>query len=776
MTEQTDKATYQARVISADAGRGTFIVALEKGGRLSLSAPPGHAAWQRLRPGLELELMRSTLADGQVRYSVRLPAPSASGEPPSQAPAQQTPEPGASPVAEPEPPRQPPYDVPMQRSGADGEPERPITCPDVRPIFEMSGPVNQLLGERYRPRPGQILMAEQVRQALQEKRHAVIEAGTGIGKSFAYLIPLIWSGTRAVVSTSNKALMSQLWHKDLPALRRVAPRPFDIALLKGRGNYLCALRLRELPRGRQLTGVTTDTTLIEAGLRRVPSGDVEEMGLPIRLRQRFTIDHHACEGRKCPEFRTCFYEQAKAAAEKADIVVTNHALLSLSVLRQDNTILPVRPVLVIDEAHELEGYAVGALSVEIDRGTLGAIVNHPIARDAVDGALRQQVMELNEAFFRAVRRQQPSRPSTRWALQGEIQEGLALWAALERFHRELKSWSAPKDLEGQYEVLVRSCEDALFAIQSLAKPEPEHGIRLCEFADDASPTDLTTLRIQYRPLEVSDALKTGLFDVWPRVITTSATLSVNDDMGWFQRRAGAISAGSPTIVQQIHSPFDYPEQVLVYAPRDPRLRPQYSGEAAEAYADRLTGEVKRLIEASKGRAFVLCTSRARMQQLHERLKPVLPYLSLCQAPGVSRQELVERFQADGHAVLFGTRSFWEGVDIPGEALSLVILDKIPFLPIDDPVLERQKQRIIARGGNWFVELQLGQAILTLRQGAGRLVRAESDRGVIALLDSRIHEKDYGAKILRSLPNGRPTARFEDVQAFFASGRGSGALA
>ncbi len=175
--------------------------------------------------------------------------------------------------------------------------------------------------------------------------------------------------------------------------------------------------------------MTTDTTLIEAGLRRVPSGDVEEMGLPIRLRQRFTIDHHACEAGNVPSSpRTCFYEQAKAAAEKADIVVTNHALLSLSVLRQDNTILPVRPVLVIDEAHELEGYAVGALSVEIDRGTLGAIVNHPIARDAVDGALRQQVMELNEAFFRAVRRQQPSRPSTRWALQGEIQEGLALWA------------------------------------------------------------------------------------------------------------------------------------------------------------------------------------------------------------------------------------------------------------------------------------------------------------------------------------------------------------
>ena len=239
-------------------------------------------------------------------------------------------------------------------------------------------------------------------------------------------------------------------------------------------------------------------------------------------------------------------------------------------------------------------------------------------------------------------------------------------------------------------------------------------------------------------------LQSDIFEAWPRVVCTSATLALGSDLGWFQRQIGAVSEKRPTALVRIPSPFDYKSHVLIYTP--PGLVPLYEGAAEERYLQKLAAEVRRLIEASRGRAFVLCTSKRRAGQLYEAVAPGLPYLCLRQDGKTSRRELLERFQADGRAVLFATRSFWEGVDVPGEALSLVILDKIPFLPQDDPVLKRQEKLIADRQGNPFSELQLSHAILTLRQGAGRLVRTEDDRGVIALLDSRILEKSYGQKI------------------------------
>ena len=246
------------------------------------------------------------------------------------------------------------------------------------PIFEAGGAISRVLGERYRLREGQLLMANLVRDALQERHHAVLEAGTGIGKSFAYLVPIIWSGAKSIVSTSNKALMSQLWRSDLPALAKIAPRSFKAALLKGRSNYVCVRRLDELAGQRRLPGLAGDLERVEDGLRRVRSGDVEEMGLTPAQSQRFTVDHHACEGIKCPRYGDCLYERAKSAAQAADIIVTNHALLCFSLLRYDNQLLPIRPVLVIDEAHELENYAINALTQLLEYETLAAVVNHPL--------------------------------------------------------------------------------------------------------------------------------------------------------------------------------------------------------------------------------------------------------------------------------------------------------------------------------------------------------------------------------------------------------------
>lgn len=656
----------------------------------------------------------------------------------------------------------PPIDEPGHT--AEGQDlHEPIDCPPVAGIFQAGGEVAQLLGERYRPRQGQIAMAELVRNALNQQRHAVVEAGTGIGKSFAYLAPVIWSGARAVVSTSNKALMSQLWRQDLPDLQRIAPRPFSVALLKGRSNYLCNLRTVELLRQRGLPGLAGDVERVEQGLAAVPSGDTEEMGLPFPLRQRLTVSHRECGGRKCPLFDECYYEQAKVAAAAADIIVTNHALLCYSTLRSENKIVPVRPVLVVDEAHELPRYAITALSEGLEYETLAMLANHPLAREIVPDALRQAAMEHNGQFFAALLERQPQRWTERWDLQGEIQEGIRLGRSLDDLLQKVSGYKPAPGESAEHDALLRYAVEMVFTVRALSHPEPETYLRYCELAPGSNRREQDRLSATYRPLDVAEPLSNDLFGVWPRIISTSATLSVADDLGWFRRQVGA-PAGGPVLARKIASPFNYQQQVLIYTPRG--VEPAYE-QGEEVYLRWLTGEVRRLVQASRGRAFVLCTSRRRMEQLYDALEAELPYPCYFQGGGLLRQELLEQFKADGNAVLFGTRSFWEGVDVPGDALSLVILDKIPFLPHQDPVQMREEQLVRSRGGNPFEELQLARAILTLRQGAGRLVRSESDRGVIALLDARIHTKQYGRRILAALPPGRQVLRIEDVEAFFA---------
>jgi Rad3-related DNA helicase len=499
-------------------------------------------------------------------------------------------------------------------------------------------------------------------------------------------------------------------------------------------------------------------------LAAVPSGDTEEMGLPFPLRQRLTVSHRECGGRKCPKFGECFYEQAKLEAAEADIIVTNHALLCFSTLRSENKILPVRPILIVDEAHELPGYAIGALSQTLDYETLAVVANHPVTQEAVPASLRQAAMEHNGQFFASLLERRPQRWSERWVLAGEIQEGIRLGHALDQLERKLSAYKAGSGEAAALDSLQRYAAELVGAVHALSHPEPESYVRYCEMDQSGNRREQDRMSAIYRPLEVAEPLSRGLFGVWPRIISTSATLSVADDLGWFRRQVGAPVDG-PVLARRIASPFNYREQVLIYTPRG--VEPAYE-QGEEVYLRWLTGEVRRLVQASRGRAFVLCTSRRRMEQLYDALEHELPYPCYSQGGGLTRQEMLEQFKADGNAVLFGTRSFWEGVDVPGEALSLVILDKIPFVPHTDPVHQREEQLVRSRGGNPFEELQLARAILTLRQGAGRLVRAETDRGVIVLLDSRIHTKQYGRRILAALPAGRQVASIDEVEAFFGN--------
>ena len=503
--------------------------------------------------------------------------------------------------------------------GPENDLDQPIQCPDLTALFAEGGPVAQLLGDRYRPREGQIRMAELVRETLVAKRHAVLEAGTGIGKSFAYLAPVVWSGARAVVSTSNKALMSQLWSKDLPDLRRIAPRPFTVALLKGRGNYLCNLRLEELLRQRQLPGLDQDVRLVERNLGDTPSGDCEQMGLSRDLQQRLTVTHRECGGYKCSKFGECFYEQAKVKAAQADVVVTNHALLCFNTLRSENKILPVRPVLIVDEAHELQRYAINALTLALEYETLGSFVNHPLARDAIPADFRQQAMEHNGAFFEAVLARRPDRWSERWALGDAVQEGIALWNVLQRIQSKLETHQSGTEDQGKHDALVRFGEEVLQTVHTLAHPEPATAIRFGELNGDGRKRPAEALTVQCQPLEVAEDLQRALFTAWPRVISTSATLSIENDLAWYERRVGLTGVGD-TVRATIESPFDYKEHVLLYTPQG--LEPVY-GQGEEQYATRLAGEVRRLVTASRGRAFVLCTSTRRMNQLLRRCRRCL---------------------------------------------------------------------------------------------------------------------------------------------------------
>jgi len=762
--------TYHAHVVAVDQASGELTVTWGAGHELRVIVSPGRQIWAHLHPGAELLVEQSRDLAGKVTWRLRRP-PAGGPQPPPVVGRHAVLSPRAQPAAPIAPPAPAPSatmaaDEELSEPPAEPEPERPIVCPEMAPIFETGGAVAQLLGERYRLREGQLLMANLVRDALQERRHAVLEAGTGIGKSFAYLVPIIWSGAKAIVSTSNKALMSQLWRSDLPALAKIAPRPFKAALLKGRSNYVCVRRLDEFKPQRRLPGLAGDLERVEEGLRRVRSGDVEEMGLTPAQSQRFTADHRTCEGIKCPRYSDCLYERAKSVAQAADIIVTNHALLCFSLLRNDNKLLPIRPVLVIDEAHELESYAINALTQLLEYETLAAVVNHPLAAGAAANESRQQAMECNHGLFQELLAQRPDQWSQRWALHGELQQGLALTKWLNEIRGKVATQPVDKEEQGRRDSLVLFADELLATVRALANPEPETAIRYCDLPDEAITRNPDKLQAQYRPLEVAEDLKRTLFDAWPRVICTSATLSINRDLGWFLRRAGLQEERTPPIIAHtIPSPFDYRNHVLLYTPHG--LAPVYgTGEAQ--YVERLTAEVRRLVETSRGRAFVLCTSRKRMLDLYDRLAPVLNYPCFCQSKGLTRHEMLERFKASGEAVLFGTRSFWEGVDIPGEALSLVILDKLPFLPHTDPVLQRQERLVTARGGDPFEELQVSHAALTLRQGAGRLIRTETDRGVIAVLDSRIvTNTTYGPKIIRTLPGGKQTMRFESVQAFFA---------
>lgn len=643
-------------------------------------------------------------------------------------------------------------------------PDAPST--DIALVFAPGGPVAQLLGDTYRPRRGQARMARLVKRALEEEQHALIEAGTGSGKSFAYLIPLIWTGSRALVSTANKTLQNQLWEKDLPALKRIAPRPFTAALLKGRGNYVCQVKLRELSQQLTLPGYGLSWDDLVDRLTQVPSGDVEEMRLFGEQRTALTVGRHECLGPRCPMRKECYYELARLWAEESDIVVVNHALFAANMVL-DSPILQPREVVVIDEAHELERYVVGALRLSLEYDQIPAFVNDTIVARNADEATRGKAVRTNHELFGFLSQTNQS-GERRWAAPQELPLAQTLGFQLNAIHGQLLKRYPPvpgageRDEENvQHSRVLEWSGELANQIMTLGRPVPDEQVRYCERV--RGQTAQARVALYQEPVVIAEFLRHAMWESTKTVICTTATLAVNQRFDYFRWQTGAPQEGAYQRI--IPSPFDFSSQALLYTPHG--LYPQY-GEGEEGYVENLAAEVGRLIEASRGRAFVLCTSTRRAEQLFERLAPDLPYACYCQGMA-PRSELLDLFRNDaGGAVLFATKSFWEGVDVPGEALSLVIIDKLPFAPHRDPVIQHRGQRIRDAGGEPFIQYTLPEATLALKQGVGRLIRTETDRGVMAVLDSRINTKRYGLQMVASLPRARRTLRFEDVQAFFSS--------
>jgi ATP-dependent DNA helicase DinG len=603
----------------------------------------------------------------------------------------------------------------------------------------------------YEPRPEQTALADAVERALDSDTHLLAEAGTGVGKSLAYLVPALASGRRVVVATATKALQEQLLSHDVPAAAAALGRDVRVAVLKGRQNYLCRRSLHGLGLlGADVLRSGSDAALYERILPWIEStetGDRAELDIepPASLWAELAVGSDRCSGRRCTFHQVCFAEAARERAAQAELVIANHALYFADVAlrgRSDGaTVLPDHDAVVFDEAHRLEesaaawlGGRVSAagltrLAADVDRACRAAEV--PVPGRAVD-----EMLLAGDRLLGAV-----APPSGRRRLREPPRDTLMVLAgALARLAAELAGRGEELDALAR-----RAAGTALELEACLDAPELERVVW-------AEPGALA-----WAPVDISEPLRTLLWGAGPTAVLVSATLRAGETFAFPRTRLGIDEADELAV----GSPYDFREQALLYLPRslpDPR-DPDAVARAAE--------EVVALCRLSRGRALVLTTSYRALTEIADRVRERIPYPVLVQGDA-PRERLLERFRAEVDSVLVATSTFWQGVDVPGQALSLLVIAKLPFAAPGDPLHEARCERIARDGGDWFRDYALPSAVLQLRQGFGRLIRGHADSGVVAVLDPRLRTRRYGRAFLEALPPARLVETRDEVAWFFGA--------
>ncbi|HEX6318802.1 MAG TPA: ATP-dependent DNA helicase [Burkholderiales bacterium] len=635
--------------------------------------------------------------------------------------------------------------------------------PLLERAFAADGPLAASI-PGFRRRPQQLEMAEAIGAAIEATGVLVAEAGTGTGKTFAYLVPALLGGGKVLVSTGTKTLQDQLFERDLPAVRNALASGASAAVLKGRANYVCLYRLRRSASEARLASREEAAQLrrIERFAAVTATGDRADLAdvpedAPVWIHATSTRDN--CLGQNCPDYRDCFVMRARKNALAADVVVVNHHLFFADlVLREEgiSELLPACNTVIFDEAHQLPETArmffgetlSSAQLVELARDTrleLRAAGGASPELERLATRLEKAARDLRLAFG-----EPPGRLAWMQAMRlPEFEAGLEKVNA--SLHQLEEALAAQAGRAEGIDSCARRATAALQILIRLREGDVATEVRWAEVFQHA-------VQLHVTPLSSAELFRKQMADHPRAWIFTSATLAVGEDFGHFTRELGVPEAQA----RRWSSPFDFQQQALLYLPKGLPPDPNDPG-----FTEAMIEAALPVLRASAGRAFLLFTTLRALRRAHDLLRERLPFPLLVQGTG-SRSELLARFRSLGNAVLLGSQSFWEGVDVRGEALSVVIIDKLPFAPPDDPVLAARIEGIRAQGGNPFNDLQLPQAVLQLKQGAGRLIRDETDRGVLMLCDPRLLSKPYGRRILASLPRMKLTRELPEVEGFFGA--------